>query len=205
MAFESLTSESYIPQIWPSFLQGYPYEAKYHNIGQLMTPYKGKYMGQGGDYGPPQKTRYYTFQNSNYPYVMDKDFRAASYLPTEGCCYKRPGYFPCYESKYHDVFVPPNYFAPDTRWPTGHEPSRDYSIDDIPIPSGGYGDIRDINIPSGRNGPVPSGKNINIPSGKNVPVREGYGTNELGALTRLVNTYPVLHHANDYPPFDRYY
>ena len=176
MAFESLTSESYHPQIWPSFLRGYPYEAKYHNIGQLMTPYEGKYAGQGGDYGPPQRTRYYTAQNPNYPYVLDKNFRAEEYLPTEGRCYpNQPGYFPCYESKYHDRFVPPNYFAPYTRWPRGHEPARDFTISDTPVPSG------------------------------DPEYKENYKYGNPGDYTRLVNTYPGLRHSNDYPPFDRYY
>lgn len=127
MAFEQ--SKTGYSQIDPTFAPGYnPNLHKYHNIGQLQTPYQGKPFGVGGDYGPVQKTRYYTDYNRNYPYVLDPDFRAASYLPTEGQCFKYPGYFPCYESKYPEVFVPPNYFSPDLQHPSGHaQPVNKYS------------------------------------------------------------------------------
>lgn len=118
MAFE--TAKTGYIQIDPTFSPGYPYPNKYHNIGQLETPYEGKKFGVGGDYAPPQRTRYYTPQNPNYPYVLDANFRAEEYLPTEGCCFKRPGYFPCYEGQYPDRYVPPNYFAPQLRHPSGH-------------------------------------------------------------------------------------
>nr|QBK86522.1 MAG: hypothetical protein LCMAC102_03170 [Marseillevirus LCMAC102] len=118
MAFE--VPKTGYQQIDPTFLPGYAYKAEYHNVGQLQTPYQGKFFGQNGDYAPPQRTRYYTVQNPTYPYVMDSDFRAEQYLPTEGRCYDHPGYFPCYETKYPEYFVPPNYFAPQIRHPAGH-------------------------------------------------------------------------------------
>ena len=118
MAFE--VSKTGYQQMSPTFLTGYAYENKYHNIGQLQTPYQGKMFGQGGDYGPPQKTRYYTVYNPTYPYVLDKDFRAEEYLPTEGCCFGRPGYFPCQEAQYPTRFTPPDYFSPKVNFPRGH-------------------------------------------------------------------------------------
>jgi hypothetical protein len=118
MAFET-SSSGYI-QIQPTFLPGYPYENTYHNVGQLTTPYQGKKLGTSGDYGPPQKTRYYTANNPTYPYVLDANFRAEEYIPTQGCCFSRPGYAPCYEDKYPDKYVPEQYFAPHLRHPTGH-------------------------------------------------------------------------------------
>jgi len=118
MAFE--VSRTGYTQLDPTFSPGYPYPNKYHNIGQLQTPYEGKRFGTGGDYGPPQKTVYYTEYNRNYPYVMDADFRPVGYLPTEGCCFGHPGYSPCYEGQYPDRFVSPNYFAPRLQHPSGH-------------------------------------------------------------------------------------
>lgn len=157
MAFQ--VSKKAYQQISPTLLPGYHYEALYHNLGQLQTPYEGKFLGQLGDYAPPQRTRYYTLSNPNYPYVLDKDFRKEEFLPTEGCCYKNPGYFPCYEPQYPDFFVPPNYFAP-----------------------------------------TPS----SVACG-NESVKEGYENTPSFAYTRLPVTYPPLQHANDFPPFDKYY
>ena len=118
MAFRNPSSN--YQQIDPLFAQGYPYPNKYHNVGQLQTPYQGKRLGVGGDYGPPQRTKYYTVDNPVYPYVLDKDFRAEEYLPTEGCLFGHPGYFPCYESEYPKNFVAPNYFSPKVYTPRGH-------------------------------------------------------------------------------------
>jgi hypothetical protein len=126
MAFES-ASTGY-QQIEPTFAPGYPYENRYHNLGQLTTPYQGKRMGVGGDYAPPQRTRYYTSHNPTYPYVLDANFHAEEYLPTEkGCCFSRPGYFSCYNPSYPDVYVPSNYFAPQLQHPSGKAPpDRDF-------------------------------------------------------------------------------
>lgn len=118
MAFE--VSKTGYQQIDPTFNPGYAYENRYHNVGQLQTPYQGKKFGMGGDYGPPQRTQYYTADNPNYPYVLDADFHAEQYLPTEGRCFERPGYFPCYEDQYPQKYVPPDYFAPKLRHPSGH-------------------------------------------------------------------------------------
>lgn len=123
MAFE--VPKTGYQQIAPTFNPGYPYPEKYHNIGQLTTPYQGKKFGKGGDYGPPQRTKYYNVWNPTYPYVLDKDFRATSYLPTEGCCYQCPGYFPCKETQYPEKYIPERYFAPYISSPKGHaEPNQ---------------------------------------------------------------------------------
>lgn len=117
----ALISRTGYQQISPTFLPGYVYGNSYHNIGQLQTPYQGKKFGQGGDYAPPQRTDYYTVYNPNYPYVLDKDFRAEEYLPTEGCCFNRQGYFPCHTPGSHPFsFKPSDYFSPKTRIPRGH-------------------------------------------------------------------------------------
>jgi len=73
---------------------------KYHNIGQLKSPYFPKY-GLAGDYGPQQGTNYH----HNYPY------------PLFGTCpHKRFGV----DIFHPEHYVPPHYFAPHTRYPSGH-------------------------------------------------------------------------------------
>ncbi len=109
MAFQ--TSRKAYEQIDPTFGYGYPYERTHHNVGQLQTPYRGKTFGQGGDYGPVQNTTRYTVDNPNSIYVMDKDFRATTYLPTEGCLFNRPGYYPARQEKYNERSVLPNHFG----------------------------------------------------------------------------------------------
>ena len=127
MAYE--VSKTGYQQIDPTFGPGYPYENKYHNVGQLQTPYIGKKFGKGGDYGPPQATAYYNPWNPNYPYVLDKDFRAAQYLPSQGCCFDHPGYAPCYNAAYPDKYIPENYFVPKRYYPEGHaKPLRGSNI-----------------------------------------------------------------------------
>lgn len=55
-----------IPWNYPS-----PYTpVKYHNLGQLQTPYFGKSPSALGDYGPPQGIDYYTLENPNYIYPL---------------------------------------------------------------------------------------------------------------------------------------
>lgn len=127
-------------QLHPTFTPGYHYQDQYHNIGQLKTPYIGKWFGQEGDYAPPQRTRYYTPQNPTYPYVLDKDFNPTQFLPTEGSCYGKAGYFPCYENQYPDFYIPSSYFSPYTRYPRGHQPSRprfDVSTNEVDSDPGG--------------------------------------------------------------------
>lgn len=141
-------------QLFPTITPGFHYQDKYHNIGQLRTPYIGKKMGQEGDYAPPQRTLYYSPSNPVYPYVMDRDFHPVSYLPTEGCCYRfNKGYFPCYENKYPSKYDPPDFFSPHTRYPTGHS----------------------------------------------------LGPFEVENYEKLPVAYPSLKHANDFPPFNKYY
>lgn len=117
MAFE--VPKTGYQQIDPTFNPGRSYPNKYHNVGQLQTPYQGKPMGQVGDYGPVQSTVYYQPTNTNYPYVMDKDFRAVGYMPGNACSFNHPGYSPVYESSYPERFVPPNYFSPSLQHPSG--------------------------------------------------------------------------------------
>ena len=118
MAFE--VAKTGYQQISPTFNPGYPYEKRYHNVGQLMTPYQGKPFGTGGDYGPPQSTRYYTVENPNYPYVMDSQLHATQYIPGNGCCYPpNPSYSPCVETQYPDKYIPGNYFSPQIHVQSG--------------------------------------------------------------------------------------
>ncbi len=107
MAFEISAPGS--DQIDPTFMEGYPYPAKYHNLGQLMTPYEGKKMGQGGDYAPPQSTTYYTPDNPVYPYPLDMFSKRHIHLPGESCC--------CYNPQYPWTYIPGNYFAPPGSYP----------------------------------------------------------------------------------------
>lgn len=52
-------------QHFPSdFAVGYPYPQRYHNIGQVVSPYRPK-IGEG-DYGPIQPSISY-----NYPYPVE--------------------------------------------------------------------------------------------------------------------------------------
>jgi len=123
MAFE--IARKTVPQIEPNFSIGYPYEPKYHNVGQLQTPYIGKLFGTGGDYAPPQATVYYTPNNRTYPYPLDKDARPAQFIPEVACTsplpnFKYPGYFWAYNPQYPDNFVPPNYFPPNPSRIGGH-------------------------------------------------------------------------------------
>lgn len=85
---------------------------KYHNVGQLKTPYLGKSPNVSGDYGPVQDTVYYTPFNRTYPYPLDKDSRPSVYLPTEGCMFEHPGYFRAYNPNTRWEYIPENYFTP---------------------------------------------------------------------------------------------
>nr|QBK85674.1 MAG: hypothetical protein LCMAC101_02690 [Marseillevirus LCMAC101] len=107
MAFEVAKSTDI--QIDPTFMQGYPYPAKYHNVGQLMTPYEGKKMGQGGDYASPQSTVYYTPDNPVYPYPLDRFFNSDIHPIQKSCC--------CTNSEYPWRYIPGNYFVPLARYP----------------------------------------------------------------------------------------
>lgn len=112
MAFQ-ITTPSH-RQLHPQLANGYPYENKYHNLGQLQSPYINRPKGVVGDYGISYGLAYYTPTNKTYYSVLDKDFRAEEYLPTESKMpgYEYPGYFPAYESKYDNVYVPSNYYRP---------------------------------------------------------------------------------------------
>lgn len=123
MAFE--IARKTVTQIEPNFSVGYPYETRYHNVGQLQAPYVGKIFGMGGDYGPPQATVYYTPNNRTYPYVLDKDFRPEQFIPEVTYTsplpnFQYPGYFWGYNPQYPDTFVPPNYFTPNPSRIGGH-------------------------------------------------------------------------------------
>lgn len=73
----------------PSYYQAIPWNSpnpykplKYHNLGQLQTPYFGKNPSQLGDYGPPQGINYYTKDNRNYVYPLWNCKRSN---PPKGC------------------------------------------------------------------------------------------------------------------------
>lgn len=185
MAFE--VSKTGYQQIDPPFGGGYPYPNRYHNIGQLQTPYQGKKFGQGGDYGPPQRTRYYTDQNPTYPYVLDRDFHAGDYLPTEGCCFERPGYFPCYEDKYPEQFIPPDYFSPRIRFPSGHaQPIREFASRPF---SGSVAAFAPNDVP------------ISSSEFSDYPIRENYSNSSV--LKRLRVAHNPLEDSKNFYPFVR--
>jgi hypothetical protein len=100
-----------------------PSSKMYHNIGQLRTPYIGKtanFKSAQGDYGPPQRTVYYTPSNPVYPYPMMEDWASEQYLPGWGCVNGSPYKYPSYDySVPNSAFVPPNYFSPKTKLPQG--------------------------------------------------------------------------------------
>lgn len=68
------------------------FSTSYHNMGQRQTPYQGKPFGSGGDYGPRQTPEFYTFNNNNYPYPLDRIVRKMTYIPGETCMFGNPGY-----------------------------------------------------------------------------------------------------------------
>lgn len=107
MAFEAAKQSGFL--IDPTFMEGYPYPNKYQNVGQLMTPYEGKPMGVGGDYGPPQSTTYYSLENPVYPYPLDEFMSSPMCLPK--MCY------PDYPPKYPWKYIPGNYFYPQDDYP----------------------------------------------------------------------------------------
>jgi len=113
MTFRS-TVKAY-DQIDPTFLPGYKYESRYHNIGQLKTPYEGKFMGQNGDYAPIQATDYYTPQNRNYPYPLFSDMNRCQYVVDNFS-----NTTSCTRSTYPNKYIPENYFAARMKWPSGH-------------------------------------------------------------------------------------
>lgn len=119
------TSTTGYQQIDPTTLTGRPYEIRYHNVGQLMTPYQGKPGGTVGDYGPPQHTRYFTDENSNYPYPLDSQSRPGVYIPMpgSGVCgpFGHPGFFETYNPAYPGHYIPSNYFSPQSIIERGHD------------------------------------------------------------------------------------
>jgi len=170
MAFR--VSKTGYQQIDPTFSPGYPYANNYHNVGQLTTPYEGKRFGSGGDYGPVQNTAYYNVWNPNYPYVLDKDFRANSYLPTEGQCFDRPGYSPCYENRYPDIYIPEAYFTPSSvHAPSGHATPNQFQ---------------------GRRTFCQEKKDIDYSNYSWNPLREHYGSGNTSDYTSLPMTYKRL-------------
>lgn len=100
-----------------TFISGYkkPGRTLYHNIGQLQTPYIGKGW-KIGDYGPPQRTKYYRPDNRHYPYPLDRDLNPLEILPEGGpCCYPRNSNTAtrdCFERNYPKYYIPEEYFLP---------------------------------------------------------------------------------------------
>lgn len=162
------------------FLQGRnTSKQNYHNIGQLRTPYYGKhsnFQSAQGDYAPPQRTRYYTLENPLAPYPMMKRWRATQYLPTQGCAFGVPGQYPTVSNlNPDDAFVPPNYFSPSTKLPSGQYQS----------PSQTYGKKLIQNIVSP--GPEKIRENFSFHS------RATYNPNQYeGEYLKLIDTYPRL-------------
>ncbi len=147
MAFQE-NKRSY-HQLEPSFMPGYyPSSVSrrgiYHNMGQLKTPYYGKDPGTHGDYAPPQRTRYYTHQNPNYPYPLDKDHRPAQYVPEWG----PPGYLPAHKPEYPHFYLRPNFFAPDLGIPSSskenYERADTTHLFKLPTFSRGLGNSRNF-------------------------------------------------------------
>jgi len=99
---------------------------RYHNIGQLSTPYIGKnsnFKSSQGDYAPPQATDYYTVQNPLYPYPMMKDWKVDQYIPGWGCAFGKPYMHSTYSSNPDSGFIAPNMFSPKTHFDKSHDPN----------------------------------------------------------------------------------
>ena len=183
MAFEIASPGSV--QIDPTFAEGKPYPAKYHNVGQLMTPYEGKKMGQGGDYGPPQSTTYYSLENPVYPYPLDEYSYSSMCLPK--MCY------PDYPPKYPWTYVPGNYFVTQENYPDMGKVRTRQSFNTHLL------------------GTVPS---YHMNNGNSNSKKERYGgrdsrkyaENDAFLYRRLPTTPgPSISNANYYPPFNNFY
>ena len=195
MAFEA-AKQGY-RQIDPTFLPGYPYPDRYHNLGQLQTPYEGKRLGQSGDYAPPQDTEYYNVWNPNYPYVLDKDFRASSFIPGNDSCFPgQPGYSPCQETQYPEVYIPGNYFKQKTVWPTPVHAPPPVQYGGLPNPKGleDRPFIKDLV----RIEEYDAAQDQSI---------ERYGSSNPSSVNykNLATAGNSLKYSKDFPPFDNYY
>ena len=211
MAFEA-ARQGY-RQISPTFLPGYPYPDRYHNLGQLQTPYEGKKFGQSGDYGPPQDTEYYNVWNPNYPYVLDKDFRASSFIPgNESCFPGQPGYSPCYNHQYPEEYIPGNYFEQKSVWPTPVHAPPPVQYGGLPNPKGledrplikNLVRIEEFDAPQGRYDAQQRG--YDAPQGNNTQI-ERYGSSNPSPVNykNLATAGNSLKYSKDFPPFDNYY
>jgi hypothetical protein len=182
------------------FMQGRPPSGQnYHNIGQLRTPYLGKnanFKSAQGDYGPPQRTRYYTLQNPLAPYPMMSRWQASQYLPTLPCAFGVPGQYPTVDYTNPDTeFVPPNYFDPSYKPPTG----------EYPYPSQTFGKTLIRNITT----PVPEDITVQHAFRENyTPSMEKvrYDSNQYGGnYVKLVDTYaPLLKNMPVYKDGEKY-
>ena len=110
-------------QLHPSFTPGFHYKNNYHNIGQLRTPYIGKYFGQHGDYGPFGDTIYYTPTNPTYPYPMDYAQNSTQFIPGANSD------SPCIQGNFYPAtkYIPSDYFVPVTRFPSGKSIKEGYT------------------------------------------------------------------------------
>ena len=150
-----------------------------------MTPYDGKKMGQGGDYGPPQSTTYYTPDNPVYPYPLDRDFNNDIHLPGAPCC--------TYNPDYPWTYVPGNYFATDDDYPDMGKVRSAPRFNIFPS-----GDPPDFHM---REGKYPSSRGYNKKEGYSGRSRSGKFPNR-----RLPTTPgPRLNNGNFYPPFNNFY
>jgi len=186
MAFQAASSGS--QQIDPTFAEGKPYPAKYHNMGQLMTPYEGKKMGQGGDYGPPQSTTYYSLENPVYPYPLDEHMYSSMCLP-KMCYPENP-----LDYNYHWTYVPGNYFLTQDNFPDMKKvrTRQDFNTHLL-------GTIPNYHIDEGKSNRLESRKEMYGGSRK-------YIGNDAHLYRRLPTAPgPNIPNANYYPPFNNFY
>ena len=178
-----------------TFMQGYPYPAKYHNMGQLMTPYEGKRMGQSGDYGPPQSTTYYTPDNSSYPYPLDKFSNNTMYLPGASCC--------CYNDQYPDGYIPGNYFGPAMDYPDMKKVRTAQNFNTFPTGTRPNFHLREGTYPSDESKREGYGGRGNDEGSYN---QRGYNETGMFLYRRLpVAPEPDLTNSNHFPPFNNFY
>jgi len=69
----------------PTFMSGYPFEQRYHNLGSLRTPYEGK-RGLLGDYGPLHRA------DPQFVYPLDVERRGTYILGDCSPRYGQPRY-----------------------------------------------------------------------------------------------------------------
>lgn len=100
MAYQVRREDYWATHKHPTFMPGRnTMTQKYHNVGQLKTPYKGKRFGCSGDYGPVQTSYASTLKRSacgsgsigSWPYPPFEHnngvFSKCGYAPEEMFCF----------------------------------------------------------------------------------------------------------------------